>query len=63
MKNRNVSHVIVEKHCKVHFEAGLKSAEADRQIGNDRLGRIVPDYWYSMAECTFGKIQVRPAVV
>ena len=40
---------------KFSFEAGLKSAEADRQIRNDKLGQIVPDYWYGMAECTFGK--------
>jgi len=37
-------------------EAGLKSAETDRQFGNDRLEQIVPDYWYGMAECMFGKI-------
>ena len=35
------SHVVAESTTvKLSFEAGLKSAEADRQIRNDRLGQI-----------------------
>jgi len=58
VKNRKC-HMSLQKSTtvKFSFEAGLKSAEADRQIRNDRLGQIVPDYWYGMAECTFGKFR------
>ena len=44
----SVVHVKLRYKVPYNPRTGLESAESDRQIGNDRWGRLHPDCWDSI---------------